>query len=267
VIYHFHQGLHSIELWRKMFESNPKTVSDMMAIVNKHADMEDAERAQRRHMDRREPVDRPHQRDDDPARPRGDRPPRHSKDRDRAESSKAHDRKRGPDNTVVVAERPQQLTPLDQEELDRLLDSKCPWHKDTNHTARECHALSNCVAPVEPKRPRLDDCERPGSSRSSRGHGRRNRLPRRDEEDQQGNRSPGTFQEEQWVVNIIFGGSSTPSCKRSIKLHNRDVNSVFRHPVEPLCWSEIPITFDRCDHLVHLPRPGAYPLVVNPVIY
>jgi len=68
------------------------------------------------------------------------------------------------------------------------------------------------------------------------------------------------------VVNIIFGGSSAPSCKRSIKLHNRDVNSVFRHPVEPLRWSEIPITFDRRDHWVHLPRPGAYPLVVNPVI-
>ena len=68
------------------------------------------------------------------------------------------------------------------------------------------------------------------------------------------------------MVNIIFGGSSAPSCKRSIKLHNCDVNSVFRHPVEPLCWSEIPITFDRRDHWVHLPRPGAYPPVVNPVI-
>ena len=43
IIHHFHQGLHSIELWRKMFESNPKTVGDMMAVVNKHADMEDAE--------------------------------------------------------------------------------------------------------------------------------------------------------------------------------------------------------------------------------
>ena len=82
----------------------------------------------------------------------------------------------------------------------------------------------------------LDDREKPGSSRSSRGRGGRNRSPRRDEEEQQGNRSPGTFQEEQRVVNIIFGGSSTPSYKRSIKLHNRDVNSVFRHPVEPLRW-------------------------------
>ena len=47
VIHHFHQGLHSIELWRKMFENNPKTMGDMMAVVNKHADMEDAERAHR----------------------------------------------------------------------------------------------------------------------------------------------------------------------------------------------------------------------------
>ncbi|XP_039834497.1 uncharacterized protein LOC120695274 [Panicum virgatum] len=233
VIYHFHQGLHSIELWRKMFENNPKTVSDMMAVVNKYADMEDAERTHHRHKDRHDPVDRPRQRDDDSARPGSDRPPRRSKNHDRPGSSKAHERKRGPDNTIAVANRPQQRSSLEQEELDRLLDAKCPWHKNANHTARECHALSNSVAPEEPKRPRLNDRERPGSSRSSRGRGHRNRMPRRDEDNQQGNRSPGTFQEEQ---------------------------------VEPLLWSEIPITFDRPDKWVHLPRPGPYPLVVNPVI-
>ena len=41
---------------------------------------------------------------------------------------------------------------------------------------------------------------------------------------------------------------------------------MFKHPVEPLGWSETPITFDRNDHWVHLPRPGAYPLVVSPVV-
>ena len=41
---------------------------------------------------------------------------------------------------------------------------------------------------------------------------------------------------------------------------------MFKHPVEPLRWSETPITFDRCDHWVHLPRPGAYPLVVSSVV-
>ena len=98
----------------------------MMAVVNKHADMEDAERAHRRHKDRREPADRPRQGDDNSAHPSGDRPPCHDKNRDRAESSKARDRKRGPNNTVAVADRPQQRTSLDQEELDRLIDSKCP---------------------------------------------------------------------------------------------------------------------------------------------
>ena len=68
------------------------------------------------------------------------------------------------------------------------------------------------------------------------------------------------------MVNIIFGGSSAPTCWRSIKLHNYDINSVFWHPVEPLLWSEILITFDRRDHWVHLSKPGAYPIVVNPVI-
>ena len=68
------------------------------------------------------------------------------------------------------------------------------------------------------------------------------------------------------MVNIIFGCSSTPSCRRSIKLHNHDVNSVFRHPVEPLRWSEMPITFDRRDLCVHLPKSDSYPIVVSPVV-
>ena len=120
-----------------MSERNPKTFSDMMAVVNKHADMEDAERAHRCHKDCRDPVDHPRQRDDDPARPGGDRPPQHNKNRNRAESSKDRECKHSPDNTVAIADQPQQRTSLNQEELDRLLDTKCPWHKDANHTARE----------------------------------------------------------------------------------------------------------------------------------
>ena len=63
VIYHFNEGLHNIELWRKMFESNPKTVGDMMLVVNKHADMEDVERAHRRHKTENNSSERPPQRD------------------------------------------------------------------------------------------------------------------------------------------------------------------------------------------------------------
>jgi hypothetical protein len=36
--------------------------------------------------------------------------------------------------------------------------------------------------------------------------------------------------------------------------------------LNPLRWLEMPITFDHRDHRVHLPRPGACPLVVSPVV-
>jgi hypothetical protein len=34
----------------------------------------------------------------------------------------------------------------------------------------------------------------------------------------------------------------------------------------PLRWSEFPITFSRKDHWVHIPDPGTYPLVINPIV-
>ena len=148
-----------------MFESNPKTVGDMMTIVNKHADMEDAERAHRRHKTKNDTPERPSQRDNRPECRRDDLPPRHGKKHDLAESSKNRDRKRGPENTVAVAERSQFRSTLNQADLDRLLDGKCPWHKDANHTARECRALSNgIIKNDDPKRPRRDDRDRPGGS-------------------------------------------------------------------------------------------------------
>ena len=76
----------------------------------------------------------------------------------------------------------------------------------------------------------------------------------------------GHFRYKYRTVNFIYGGPSKPSCRRKLKLDDREVNLVFKHPVEPQRWSETPITFDRRDHWVHLPRPGAYPLVVSPVV-
>jgi hypothetical protein len=61
------------------------------------------------------------------------------------------------------------------------------------------------------------------------------------------------------VVNFIFGSPSIPSCRRRLKLDDRVVNLVFKHPVEPLRWSEMPITFDHRDHWVHLPMQAAHP--------
>ena len=141
-----------------MFESNPKTVGDMMLVVNKHAD----NRSERR---------------------RDDRPPRHGKKHDRAESSKNWDRKRGPENTITVAERSQFRSTLNQADLDRLLDVNCPWHKDANHTAWECRALSNGInKDDDSKQPRRDDRDRPSGSRTTPVHPRRRNSPRRDDD-------------------------------------------------------------------------------------
>ena len=98
-----------------------------------------------------------------------------------------------------------------------------------------------------------------------RAHPRRRNSPRRDEDDQRED-SPGNFQEEDRAINFIYGGPSKPACRRKLKMDDREVNLVFKHPVEPLRWSETPITFDRRDHWVHLPRSSAYPLVVSLVV-
>ena len=121
-----------------MFESNPKTVGDMILVVNKHADMEDAERAHHRHKTQNNSSERPPQRDNRSEHRWDHRPPRHENKHDRTESSKNWDRKRGLENTVAVAERSQFRSTLNQADLDHLQDGKCPWHKDANHTTREC---------------------------------------------------------------------------------------------------------------------------------
>ncbi|RLM54705.1 retrotransposon protein, putative, Ty3-gypsy subclass [Panicum miliaceum] len=166
VIHYFHQGLHNIELWRKMFDINPKIVSEMMTVINKHADMEDAEKAHCHHKDRRNSDDRPK--------------PSH------------YDRQR-------------------HEDLDRLLDGKCPWHKDANHTARECHALRNSVVADDSKRPRYDDRDKASGSKGSRSRGRQSDSPRSDHEEPV-DKSLGDFQDVDRSINFIYGGSKAPRC-------------------------------------------------------
>ena len=120
-----------------------------------------------------------------------------------------------------------------------------------NHTSWECGALSNSVVKDDdPKRPRRDDRNRPGGSRTTRARPRRRNSPRRDDDEQMED-SLGNFQDKDRAVNFIYGGPSKPACRRKFKLDDREVNLVFKHPVEPLRWSEMPITFDRRDHLVY----------------
>jgi hypothetical protein len=68
------------------------------------------------------------------------------------------------------------------------------------------------------------------------------------------------------MVNYIFDGPDSYEPKRKQKLTAQEVLKV--RPVTPeyLRWSEVPITFDRGDHLDFIPKLGQYPLIVCPII-
>src|SRR5436190_24315922 len=65
---------------------------------------------------------------------------------------------------------------------------------------------------------------------------------------------------------MIYGGSDAYESKWKQKLNAREINAIT--PITPkyLKWSEAPITFGRADHLDHIPNPGRYPLVLNPIV-
>jgi hypothetical protein len=65
---------------------------------------------------------------------------------------------------------------------------------------------------------------------------------------------------------MIYGGQVANASARHRKQERREVCSVKVAAPVYLDWSDKPITFDQGDHPDHVPSPGKYPLVVNPVI-
>jgi hypothetical protein len=65
---------------------------------------------------------------------------------------------------------------------------------------------------------------------------------------------------------MIIGGLKSSSSRRSYRKDNREVQLIHTKPSQPLHWSKQPITFSRADHWVHIPDPGSYPLIVDPII-
>ena len=65
---------------------------------------------------------------------------------------------------------------------------------------------------------------------------------------------------------MIFGGPSACLSTHQRKRERREVFSVKVAAPRYLNWSREAITFDRDDHPDHVPNPGQYPLVVDPII-
>jgi hypothetical protein len=66
--------------------------------------------------------------------------------------------------------------------------------------------------------------------------------------------------------NFIVGGRQAMKTNWQTRSNAREIRHVNTKNPRPPRWSEFPITFSRRDHWVHIPDPGTYPLVVNPIV-
>jgi hypothetical protein len=76
----------------------------------------------------------------------------------------------------------------------------------------------------------------------------------------------GDFPEAHKEVNYIYGGPDSYESRQKQKLTAREVMAVLAATPEYHKWSEVPVTFDRSDHLDIVPKPGWYPLIVCPIV-
>jgi hypothetical protein len=65
---------------------------------------------------------------------------------------------------------------------------------------------------------------------------------------------------------VIIGGLEDKCSKRLQKIRLREVCAAASSIPRKLKWASMPIVFYQDDHLVSIPWPGSYPLVVDPVI-
>jgi hypothetical protein len=100
-----------------------------------------------------------------------------------------------------------------QEEFEKLLQKKCPWHPGANHAAIEFYHLRRIF--------------------SNPGGGKKNKpMDKEPEEDDQGDKSHNVkFQDASKTINVIFGGDENLSSRREQKLLLQEIMSV--EPVVP----------------------------------
>jgi hypothetical protein len=123
-------------------------------------------------------------------------------------------RKRKPDDLVAAVDHPSRgrKTTM-QEEFEKLLQKKCPWHPGANHAAIEFYHLRRIF--------------------SNPGGGKKNKpMDKEPEEDDQGDKSHNVkFQDASKTINVIFGGDENLSSRREQKLLLQEIMSV--EPVVP----------------------------------
>jgi hypothetical protein len=150
-------------------------------------------------------------------------------------------RKRKPDNTVAAIQRPtKENSKKTSGAFKDLLNEKCPWHLDGNHTTEQCYQLRLAIKDTpEPRHPH----DKKGKKKTDEGN--------------------DDFQEPDKTVNILFGGLPN---RRAQKATHREVMSIEPAVPTPLRWSGVPITFYCTDQWTRFSEPGRFPLVLKPVL-
>jgi hypothetical protein len=119
-----------------------------------------------------------------------------------------------------------------QEEFEKLLQKKCPWHPDANHAAIDCYHLQRTFG--------------------NPSGGKKNKKPMEKvpEDDDQGDQGCNPkFQDASKTVNVIFEGDGDFSSRWEQKLLLWKIKSVEPAATRPLRWSEVPISFSCDDQL------------------
>jgi hypothetical protein len=170
----------SIEIGR----NRPKTVAGLRDMMH---DWSEQEEKMRERFPRRN--------DNNPRRTNDNRA--NNSQRDYSGSS----RKRKPDDLVAAVDRPLRgRKTTTQEQFEKLLQKKCPWHPGANHAAIDCFNLRRTFSnPSNNKKNKSTDKE--------------------PEEDDQGDKSHNAkFQDASKTINVIFGGDKEFSSRREQKL-------------------------------------------------
>jgi hypothetical protein len=128
--------------------------------------------------------------------------------------------------------------------FDKMLKESCPYHQGpAKHTLEECVMLRRCFHRVGPP------------AEGGRAHNNDKKEDHKAEE----------FPEVHDCF-MIYGGQVANASARYRKQERREVCSI--KVAAPVCldWSNKPITFNQGDHPDHVPSPGKYLLVVDPII-
>jgi hypothetical protein len=136
-----------------------------------------------------------------------------------------------------------------QEEFEKVLQKKCPWHSGANHAAIDCYHLRRTF--------------------SNSGGGKKNKKPadkESEDDDQEDQGRNVKFQDASKTVNVIFGGDGDFGSRRDQKLLLREILSIKLVVPRPLRWSGVPISFSRDDQWTSFSEPDKFPLVLDPVV-